>query len=206
MPKDSAKSRVRVKLKVKDQGKNSKRLQELNDGEPSQKFKRNYLLTPFLLVLILAGFLILKSKDSPKTTSSTASRDTSPQSTQEAKLEDFYKEAKGVDLKNFVPRYSIYEDSGMGFKVGYPVDFTPTSQSYGLRLTPTNNIGSIDVYASQSSPQVKVNAGGLSSKELEALNSAADFIRSTYQSVTPTTYNQSTLKQRFSNGSGSSHY
>lgn len=179
-------------------------VQEETSIEESQSFgpdKRRYLISAVILTIAAVGiFQIVKSKQAqnntpPQQTSSTF------EATQEAKLIEVYEKEKNVDLnKNFVPRYSVFQDDIIGFKIAYPVGFTAASTDTGVVITPTSGKGSITLTVTGSKGNFTTNTGGLSGKEADILNTAADFIKSTFLTIEPKTYNKTELEKRFSQG------
>ena len=169
-----------------------------------KKFK--YLAASSLILILTtasaAGFLILKSKlPSEIATITNPEPPSSSQSTQEAKLKEIYEKEKSVTLnKNFVPRYSVFQDDTIGFKIAYPVGFNAVSTDSGVRIAPTSGKGEIILSVSNGTSDFKIITDGLNPKETDTLYTAADFIKSTYQSVDTTTYNKEELQKRFSQG------
>ncbi len=206
MPKNSAKSVVRQKPRSKGQKKtNSKELREITYEEIPQTSKRKYILATIALILILAGFFVLKSKSPLKTSNTTASSPSSPQSTQEAKLKEVYEKRVGTPLGNdFSPRFSVFEDSQLGFKIAYPVGFVATSIGNGVLIRPEQGGGTISVTVNNGSFDVKVDKSGLDAKQADILDTASVFVRDSFQSTNAGSGKQS--KDRFSGGQGKDKY
>ena len=119
----------------------------------------------------------------------------------ESKLEKIFKKifpnVKNLDLnKNFVPRYSVFQDDIIGFKIAYPVGFTTTSTDTGVLVTPTSGKGSITLTVINGNGDFKTNTSGLSAKESEILNAAADFVKSTFVLTSKPNYNSQELRKR----------
>ena len=174
---------------------------------PVGEFKYQVLAAIFLILAAVAAsvFFPLKPKASIKS-ANTAAPSAPPQSTQEAKLTQVYEKEKNIPLKNFTPRYSVYEDASVGFKLAYPVGFNVTTQDYGVKITPATGTGSIDVYVSNGNSKFQVNSAGANAKDTDVLNTAADFIRGTFQFTQPQTLDKNALQERFGGANTSSHY
>ena len=187
----------------------AQKLRRINDEELSQGTTSNRFryLAVFLILIATAtgGLFVFKDKlpfkaSLPGKITSIISQEPSPkpQSTQEAKLTQVYEKEKNITLKNFTPRYSVYEDASVGFN--------PIVQDYGVKITPANGIGSIDVYASNGNSKIQVNTAGASTKDADILNTAADFIRGTFQFTQTQILDKKALQQRFGGANTSSHY
>lgn len=206
-PKKVALPKRKAKAKKLPPRKKTLKLRKIDDAELSPIPKNNkfkYLLPIGVLILIAAaatGFFFFKPKLPNKISNIINQKPSpSPQSTQEAKLTEVYEKQKGIELKNFTPRYNVFEDAIIGFKIAYPVGFNAVSLDNGVKLTPENGGGEINVYVTKGSFDIKLSSTGTNPKQIEILNDTAAFIKSTFQFTQPEVYNRQNLEQRFSQG------
>lgn len=187
------------------------KLRKIDDEELSQSAKSNkfkYLAIALILISVVSGGLFVFKEKLPfkpllpnKVTNITNQGPSpSPQSTQEAKLTQIYEKEKNIPLKNFTPRYNVFEDAIIGFKIAYPVDFNAVSLDNGVKITPEKGGGEINVYVAKGSFDVKLSTAGASAKQVEILNDTVAFIKSTFTFTQPEVYNRQNLQQRFSQG------
>ena len=170
-------------------------------AKPSGGHKQKYFISAVILSVTAAVILqIINSKQTQKDNGPQQSASTF-EATQEAKLIEIYEKEKNVDLnKNFVPRYSVFQDDIIGFKIAYPVGFTTTSTDTGVLVTPTSGKGSITLTVINGNGDFKTNTSGLSAKESEILNAAADFVKSTFVLTSKPSHGSQELQKRFSQG------
>ncbi|MCR4324909.1 MAG: hypothetical protein NUV69_04465 [Candidatus Curtissbacteria bacterium] len=151
-----------------------------------------------LVFLIVVAALAFAQKNLGTKDSGNEQVSKSSPSAEIEKLKEVYEAEKGISMKNVVPRYSVFQDDTLGFKIAYPVGFVATTTGSGVKLVPSSGKGHIILTVSGGQASYDVNTSGLSTKEAGVLGVASDFVKSTYQAVGPA--NTSGLPQRFSQG------
>ncbi|GEM_PF-5256704 len=174
--------------------------EELSQGSKNNRIKYLSLLTIFLILAAGALTVYFVKKPGVFRTNVSNTQPSPPQSTQETKLTQIYEKEKNIPLKNFTPRYNVFEDAIIGFKIAYPVGFNAVSLDNGVKITPEKGNGEITVYVAKGSFDVKLSAAGTSQKQVEILNDTAAFIKSTFAFTQPEVYDRKSLQQRFSQG------
>ncbi len=153
-----------------------------------------------LILLALSALFLFKSKSpASKKTSQTTSTQKKNESTQESQLRTIYEKKENIPLAGITPRYSIYEDSTAGYRFAYPVGFNASPTANQVEIVPTTGAGKI-ILSTSPSLSVTVQTAGATPKQVEFLNSSADFIKNSFQFIKPTSYDKNQLQQRFSQG------
>lgn len=112
-------------------------------------------------------------------------------------LRDVYEEEKDISLDGVSLRYSVFENATYGYRFAYPVGFTYDWQGMSVLLTPKSGKGSIAASISGNSPSIESNTAGLDEQSTEVINSAAQFIRQTFEFTTPISGNREDVVDRF---------
>lgn len=188
--------------------KKAPKIRRIDDQELSAfaaNKKAIYLLVPSLLLIAAVAAIFVFKPKLPGPLAAILNRQSAgqgnpqgnnpPQSTQEAKLVEVYEKQKGIELKNFSPRYSVFENADLGYRFAYPVGFGVTPVDNNAEIKPNTGSGKILVIVSSNS--FKAEVSGASGKDLDVLNTAADFIRGTFQFKAAKSYSQSELGKRF---------
>ncbi|MBI2022635.1 hypothetical protein HYS97_02215 [Candidatus Daviesbacteria bacterium] len=156
---------------------------------------------------MLAIFAYFKYQGSEKTKDLTGGSDEAGQveATLESKLREIYEKQTETDLgDDFSPRFSVFEDYDLSFRVAYPVGYNASSIGGGALFSPKSGGGSITVTVSDGSFELKTNKDGLSEKQAEIIESSGTFIRDSFQFISPQEVQD--LKERFSGGPGKDRY
>jgi len=194
-------SRSKVKKRQTRFGKNESNKKSL--GKKNIPFS----LVIFSILVLLAIFAYFRYQGSKKASDLTVNTDGEGQieATLESKLKEIYEKQAGTDLGNdFSPRFSVFEDYQLGFRVAYPVGFNATSIGGGALFSPKSGDGSITLTVSNGSFEVKTNKDGLSEKQAEIIESSGIFIKDSFQFISPQEVQD--LKERFSGGPGKDRY
>ena len=153
------------------------------------------------IILLATIFVSLNGLRKPETKQvlSTKDKEDLKESTIQAKLTEVYEKQKNITFnENFVPRYSVYENQILGFRLSYPVGFNVTTTEKGVKIAPDNNHGAINVIVENKQFKLEVINSSTSENEAVALTSAGDFIKSTFQFIDTRTYSKTDMQKRFS--------
>ena len=134
----------------------------------NQKVKFGLIALFILILLVLFNFS--KNRRSDEFTEAVPSNDGEVAATLEAKLKEIYERRAGTTLgDDFSPRFSVFEDLQLGFKIAYPVGFVTTSTGNGVLIKPEQGGGSISVNVTGEAFDVKAETSGLSEKQTDIL-------------------------------------
>lgn len=165
-----------------------------------------------ILVLLFAYIGIQKShretqnpNNPPIQTNNPDKKEASQASKAAVELKKVYEKQSGTKLsEDFSGRYSIFEDSNLGFRIAYPVGFTASSTGNGVSVKPESGGGSINVVVNNGSHEVTSNKNGLDEKQTEIIETTSNFIKDSFELTEG--QNQEQLKDRFSNGPSGKNY
>lgn len=169
----------------------------------SQKRPPLVLIIAFVFIILI--IFIYYNNRNVKDSNISLEEQEQVEATLESKLKEIYEKRTGTDLgKDFSPRFSVFEDSLLGFRLAYPVGFKATSTNNGVQIISELGGGSVIVLVNNGSFEVKTNKDGLSEKQAEIIDSSSVFIRDSFQFIDP--QNSQDLKERFSEGPGKDRY
>lgn len=167
--------------------------------------------TVFLLgiILLIIGIGVFLSKST-----STISKETSPQASQgpekgstlaasdEAELKKYYQDEKKVDLGSYSARYSVFENSSLGYRFKYPVGFNAQDENGNVVLSNNGGKRSIIVIVKNHTFEVTPISSTDTPNGNISLEDATEFIKKTFEFIPPVNYSQKQLQERFSQGNG----
>ena len=163
-------------------------------------------LSPKIIFIVLVLFILAAlgktalnkpNVPSKNTEAPQSSLDSNPEAAE--KLKEVYEKERGISLREFAPRYSIFENADYGYRFAYPVGYNYQWNGQTVELTPKSNKGKITVIGKNGNYEVNVETSGASQTEAEALQAAAEFIRQTFE-FTDTA--KSGTKERFDTSEG----
>lgn len=169
-----------------------------------QKNKRKAFLGlgGFLVILLLVFYFVFEGSNKPLESSS---EEEQVGATLEAKLKEVYEKRAGISLgDDFSLRFSVFEDSQLGFKIAYPVGFIANSTNNGVIIKPAQGGGNITVTVNNGSFEVTTNKEGLDKIQAEIIDDSGIFIRESFEFINQ--QNSEQVKDRFFEGPGKDRY
>ena len=161
--------------------------------------KKIIFIVLVLFILATLGKTALNKPNVPSknTEAPQSSLDSNPEAAE--KLKEVYEKERGISLREFAPRYSIFENADYGYRFAYPVGYNYQWNGETVELTPKSNKGKIAVAGKNGSFDVKTDTSGTSDTEAQALEAAAEFIRQTFEFTNTA---KSGTKERFDTSEG----
>ena len=171
-------------------------------GKP---LKNKKFLPGIVLLTIVIGIFLLKStlstsKETAPQTSQEPEKGSTLAASEEAKLKDYYKDEKKVDLGAYSARYSVFENSSLGYRFKYPVGFKAQDENGNVVLSKNDGGKSIILIVKNNSFEVTTVSNSAAPDESMSLEDAAEFIRKTFEFIPQANYTQKQLQERFSQG------
>lgn len=149
------------------------------------------------LVLIIASVVKNKNFEKSLNEGSVSGSSEKVENDSLENLRKVYEEEKNISLDNVEPRFDVYENSDLGFRLAYPVGYELNDLGGGVEIVSKSKKGKVIVTVSGSDYEVKVESGGVSDKDARILNNVAEFVESSFEFVT-SGYDEKQLKERFS--------
>lgn len=165
---------------------------------------KTFLLGIILPIIGIGIFLSKSTLPINEETAPQASQEPEQGSTlaasEEAKLKDYYKDEKKVDLGAYNARYSIFENSSLGYRFKYPVGFKTQDENGNVVLSKNNGEGNIILIVKNNSFEVTTVSNSNTPNGSMSLEDAAEFIKKTFEFIPQQNYSQKQLQERFSQG------
>ena len=194
------KTSTRPKI-VSGRNKTSQKLVSSTFQKPNRLSSKNILVVILaLLILAAVGKTVFnRQNESIEDTAEApqSSLDGNPEAAE--KLKEVYEKERGISLREFAPRYSIFENADYGYRFAYPVGYNYQWNGQTVELTPKSNQGKIAVAGKNGSFDVKTDTSGTSDTDAQALEAAAEFIRQTFEFTNTA---KSGTKERFDTSDG----